>query len=228
MVVEDEPDALELVQSSLKAAGYKVVPASSGEKAIKKTSAHLPELILLDLVLPGIDGLELCKIFRREPKTADVPILILAAKATELDRILALEFGADDYMLKPFSSRELLIRVDRLLKRQSFRPRADNADHAEHFTFGVLSIDIPKHEVSVAGKAIVLTPTEFKLLTLLAQRRERVQSRDQLLHDVWGYDGENGSRTADTHMRRLRSKLGRQTPAHRARLRLPIRGLVPI
>jgi two-component system phosphate regulon response regulator PhoB len=206
MVVEDEPDALELVQFNLKEAGYKVVPASSGEKALQKIRTLLPQLIILDLMLPGMDGLELCKILKREPRTAQVPIVILTAKATEIDRILALEFGAEDYMLKPFSPRELVIRVDRLIRKQHPVPESEDA---QHFAFGILTIDVPKHEVTVAGKSIVLTPIEFKLLTLLAERRERVQSRDQLLQEVWGYDSQTASRTVDTHVRRLRAKLGR-------------------
>jgi two-component system, OmpR family, phosphate regulon response regulator PhoB len=206
MVVQDDRDTVELVQSNLKAAGYKVVHAASAEKALQKSRTQLPQLIVLDVAVPEIDGFELCKILKREPTTAQIPIIILTARATEVDRILALEFGADEYMIKPFNPRELFIRVDRLLKRQQPAPLPD---HAQHYTLGILSIDIPRHEVTVGGKAIGLTPIEFKLLTVLAQRRERVQSRDQLLHDVWGYDTDAASRTVDTHMRRLRSKLGR-------------------
>ena len=205
LVIEDEPDALELLQFNLKGRGYKVISAESGEKGLQKANAHLPDLVVLDLMLPGLDGLELCKILKRNAKTAHVPIIMVTAKATELDRVLGLELGADDYLVKPFSPRELLLRIERLLKRGS--PAATEA--AECFNFGDLMIDIAKHEITVNGRTVQLTPTEFKLLTLLARRPERVHSRDKLLQEVWEYSQDIESRTIDTHMRRLRSKLGR-------------------
>jgi phosphate regulon transcriptional regulator PhoB len=203
LVVDDEPDALDLIDFNLKAAGYDVVTAGDGAEALKKARAVLPELILLDVMLPEVDGMEVCKALRRDPSTADIPIIMLTAKAAEIDRIIGLELGADDYVTKPFSPRELVLRVKKILRRnQSSREKSDQ------FNFGDLSIDIPRHTVTLSGKRIDLTDTEFRLLTVLAERRGRVQSRDQLLRDVWEYDSLIDTRTVDTHMRRLREKLG--------------------
>ncbi len=203
LVVDDEPDAVELVSFNLKAAGYEVVTADDGNEAIKRARQHSPDLVLLDVMLPEVDGLEVCKLLRRDPVTSGVPIIMLTAKAAEIDRVLGLELGADDYMTKPFSPRELVLRVKNLLKR---RQAAD--EKLENLSIGDLSIDIPRHQVTVAKKRIDLTATEFKLLTTLATRRGRVQSREQLLRDVWEYDNIIDTRTVDTHMRRLREKLG--------------------
>ncbi len=203
LVVDDEPDAVELVSFNLKAAGYEVVTADDGNEAIKRARQHAPDLVLLDVMLPEVDGLEVCKLLRRDPVTSGVPIIMLTAKAAEIDRVLGLELGADDYMTKPFSPRELILRVKNLLKR---RQAAD--EKLETLSVGDLFIDIPRHLVTVAKKRIDLTATEFKLLTTLAMRRGRVQSREQLLRDVWEYDNIIDTRTVDTHMRRLREKLG--------------------
>jgi DNA-binding response OmpR family regulator len=203
LVVDDEPEAVELVEFNLKQAGYSVVTAADGTEALTKARAALPSLIVLDLMLPEVDGLEVCKMLRRDPSTAAVPIIMLTAKAAEIDRILGLELGADDYLTKPFSPRELVLRVKKLLQRD----RATGEDQ-ETLAFGDLVIDVPRHVVSWRGKSIDLTATEFKLLTVLAQRRGRVQSREQLLRDVWEYNSLVDTRTVDTHMRRLREKLG--------------------
>lgn len=203
LVVDDEPDAVELVQFNLKGAGYDVVTAADGEEAIEKARTTFPNLIVLDLMLPEVDGLEVCKILRRDPRTAGIPIIMLTAKAAEIDRVLGLELGADDYVTKPFSPRELVLRVKRLL-----RTGQEAEEKSERFVWKDLAVDIPKHQVTVKGKEVELTATEFKLLTMLAQRRGRVQSRDQLLRDVWEYDSLIDTRTVDTHMRRLREKLG--------------------
>jgi len=204
LVVDDEPDAVELISFNLKAAGLDVVTATDGASALKSARLHAPDLILLDVMLPEIDGLEVCKLLRRDPGTASIPIVMLTAKAAEIDRVLGLELGADDYVTKPFSPRELVLRVRKLVeRRQKPESKADN------FQVGDLVLDIPRHLVTVAGKRIDLTATEFKLLTTLMQRRGRVQSRDQLLQDVWQYDNVIDTRTVDTHMRRLREKLGR-------------------
>ena len=204
LVVDDEPDAVELIEFNLKAAGYDVVTAADGEEALKKTRSLLPSLIVLDLMLPEVDGLEVCKILRRDPQTSAIPIIMLTAKAAEIDRVLGLELGADDYIAKPFSPRELVLRIKRLL-RSGQSPTEEKADRIE---WKELRVDIPRHQATVKGKAVELTATEFKLLTVLAQRRGRVQSREQLLHDVWEYDNLIDTRTVDTHMRRLREKLG--------------------
>ena len=204
LVVDDEPDAVDLVAFNLKSAGYDVITAADGEEALKKARSVLPSLIILDLMLPEVDGLEVCKVLRREANTANIPVLMLTAKAGEVDRILGLELGADDYVTKPFSPRELVLRVKRLL-----RSKTEKEDtNATVIQYKDLTIDVPRHETTVDGNSIDLTATEFKLLTILAQRRGRVQSREQLLQDVWEYDSLIDTRTVDTHMRRLREKLG--------------------
>jgi two-component system phosphate regulon response regulator PhoB len=154
-------------------------------------------------MLPEMDGLEVCKALRRDRGTVAIPIVMLTAKAGEVDRVLGLELGADDYVTKPFSSRELVLRIRNLLGR-----RQESVGIGEHLHVGQLVIDLARHQVTVRGRPVELTATEFRLLTLLAQRRGRVQSRDQLLRDVWGYDSVIDTRTVDTHMRRLREKLG--------------------
>ncbi len=202
LVVDDEPEALELVEFNLKQAGFAVLTAADGAEALKKARIALPSLIVLDLLLPEIDGLEVCKMLRRDPATMNIPIIMLTAKAAEVDRIVGLEVGADDYVTKPFSPRELVLRV----KKQLERGRV--GEKQERFQFGELRIDPARHLVSWWGKEIQLTATEFKLLLLLVERRGRVQSREQLLRDVWEYNSLIDTRTVDTHMRRLREKLG--------------------
>jgi two-component system phosphate regulon response regulator PhoB len=203
LVVDDEPDAVELIEFNLRAAGYDVTSAADGAEALTKARNHTPNLIILDLMLPEIDGLEVCKLLRRDRATADIPIIMVTAKAAEIDRVLGLEIGADDYVTKPFSPRELVLRVKKLLDRsQAAEPVRDR------YQVGPLVLDIPHHSVTVQGRRVELTATEFKLLTVLIQRRGRVQSRDQLLTDVWGYERVVDTRTVDTHMRRLREKLG--------------------
>jgi two-component system phosphate regulon response regulator PhoB len=204
LVIEDEPDALELIEFNLKANGFHVLTASTGERGIRKAESQIPDLILLDLMLPDVDGLEVCKILRRNSKTAPIPVIILTARATDIDRILGLELGADDYMVKPFSPRELILRIKRSIKTRSPDPDLE----VECLRCGDFAIDKAKHEVTVRGKAVALTPIEFKLLTLLAERRERVQTRDALLQAICDATGDIESRTIDTHMRRLRAKLG--------------------
>jgi DNA-binding response OmpR family regulator len=203
LVVDDEPEAVELVEFNLKQAGFDVAIAADGAEALKKARGLMPSLIVLDLMLPEVDGLEVCKMLRRDSATSKVPIIMLTAKAAEIDRILGLELGADDYITKPFSPRELVLRVKRILQRG----QAPDQEQ-ERLKFGELLIDGPRHLVSWRGKKVDLTATEFKLLMLLAQRRGRVQSRDQLLRDVWDYQSAIDTRTVDTHMRRLREKLG--------------------
>lgn len=202
LVVDDEPDAVELIAFNLKGAGYEVVTATDGAEALKKARALLPELIILDLMLPEVDGLEVCKILRRDQNTSHIPIIMLTAKAAEIDRVLGLELGADDYVTKPFSPRELVLRVKRRL-------RIDEAPETKDLIkFKDLVVDIARHQVTVRNKLVDLTATEFKLLTLLLRRKGRVQSRDRLLQDVWNYDTLIDTRTVDTHVRRLREKLG--------------------
>jgi two-component system phosphate regulon response regulator PhoB len=203
LLVDDEPDALEVLGFKLRQAGYNALLAKDGERAITLARDERPALIVLDLMLPEVDGLEVCKILRRDPNTAAIPIIMLTARAAEMDRVLGLELGADDYVTKPFSPRELLLRIKKLLVRAQ-----STEDTSAELRMGPLTLDVSRHEVTVAGEPLVLTATEFKLLEILIRRRGRVQTRDRLLQDVWGYDNPIDSRTVDTHMRRLREKLG--------------------
>ena len=203
LVVDDEPEALEVLGFKLKESGFDPLFAKDGARALQSARDEQPALIVLDLMLPEIDGLEVCKILRRDPATAMIPILMLTARAAEMDRVLGLELGADDYVTKPFSPRELVLRIRKLLARVKATD-----DPIGHLRVGKLEIDVPRHRVTIAGNAVELTATEFKLLELLVKRRGRVQTRDRLLQDVWGYDNPIDSRTVDTHMRRLREKVG--------------------
>jgi len=203
LVVDDEPDALEVLGFKLKEAGYLPIFAKDGARAIIAARDDRPALIVLDLMLPEVDGLEVCKILRRDLATSMIPIIMLTAKAAEMDRVIGLELGADDYVTKPFSPRELVLRIKKLLARVKA-----SDEPVAHLRFDELEIDVPRHAVTISGQPLVLTATEFKLLELLARRRGRVQTRDRLLQDVWGYDNPIESRTVDTHMRRLREKLG--------------------
>ncbi len=203
LVVDDEPDALEVVSFKLREAGYIPLTAVDGLRAVALVRDEKPALVVLDLMLPQLDGLEVCKILRRDPATAGIPIIMVTARAAEMDRIVGLELGADDYVTKPFSPRELVLRIKKLLERKRHAE-----EPAAQVRIGELEIDAVRHEVRVAGRPVVLTATEFKLLELLARRRGRVQTRDRLLQDVWGYDNPIDTRTVDTHMRRLRDKIG--------------------
>jgi two-component system phosphate regulon response regulator PhoB len=202
LVADDEPDALELIEVNLKNAGYDVLVAVDGREALQKARAVRPDLILLDIMLPEMDGLEVCKALRRDPATASLPIIMLTARAAEIDRVLGLELGADDYITKPFSPRELILRVKNVLKRPTVETGGGRIQ------IGGLVIDPSRHKVTYLDKPLVLTATEFKLVTVLAGRRGRVQTREKLLQDVWGYSSVIDTRTIDTHMRRLRDKLG--------------------
>ena len=203
LVVDDEPDLLELIDTNLSAAGFHVLTAANGSEALRRARALQPQLILLDVMLPELDGLEVCKLLRLDPATRSIPIVMLTARATEIDRVLGLELGADDYVTKPFSVRELVLRLKKLLNRQPARE-----SEAGHIQFGGLHIDPSRHRAAFRGRTLDLTLMEFKLAAILAERRGRVQSREQLLRDVWGYNNIIDTRTVDTHMRRLRAKLG--------------------
>ncbi|MEA3209372.1 MAG: two-component system, OmpR family, response regulator [Chthoniobacter sp.] len=203
LVADDEPDVLQLVSINLKNAGFNVIKAVDGLSALTQARETLPSLIVLDLMLPEMSGLEVCKVLKKEPRTSQIPIIMLTAKAEEVDRIVGLELGADDYLTKPFSPRELVLRVKSVMRRA-----AGTTESTDHLTLGEIKVDRSRYEVKVKGKAIDFTATEFKLLTLLMERRGRVQSRDTLLNDVWGYESAIDTRTVDTHIRRLREKLG--------------------
>jgi two-component system phosphate regulon response regulator PhoB len=203
LIIEDEPDVLELVVYHLKKAGYSTITARDGASGLQKARQLPPALIILDLMLPQMDGMEVCRQLKSAEKTSGVPILMLTAKAEEVDRIVGLEMGADDYVTKPFSPRELVARVKAILRR------GRGEVSAEQLRQGDLIVDLAKHSVTVKGKSVELTATEFKLLVALMQRRNRVQTRERLLADVWDYSPETDTRTVDTHMRRLREKLGK-------------------
>lgn len=204
LVADDEADVLNLVCNNLKSAGFVPLQAEDGPSALEQARTQIPALIVLDLMLPGMSGLEVCKALKAEPTTKNIPILMLTAKAEEVDRILGFELGADDYMTKPFSPRELVLRVQSVLRRATSQP-----EKAEVLKLGEILVDRTRHTVSVRGKELDLTATEFKLLSTLMERRGRVQSRDVLLNDVWGYESVIDTRTVDTHVRRLREKLGK-------------------
>jgi len=208
LIVEDEPDVVDLLTLQLrKAGGFTAITAQDGAEGLKKARAESPALIVLDLMLPRMSGLEVCKILKTDLSTRHIPIIMLTAKAEEVDRIVGLEFGADDYVTKPFSPREMLLRIKAILRRG----QSDGAE--ESMTRGSITIDSARHRVLVAGKPIVLTAVEFKLLSMLMQRPGRVQARDRFLNEVWGYESAIDTRTVDTHVRRLREKLGKAASA---------------
>ena len=203
LVADDEPDVLQLVSLNLKNAGFNVLKAEDGMSALTQARESMPALIVLDLMLPEMSGLEVCKVLKKEPATAQIPIIMLTAKGEEVDRIVGLELGADDYLTKPFSPRELVLRVKSVMRRAQ-----GAGETGDLLTLGDIRIDRARYEITVTGKPVEFTATEFKLLTLLIERRGRVQSRDTLLNDVWGYESVIDTRTVDTHIRRLREKLG--------------------
>ena len=204
LIVEDERDVVDLLTLNLrKAGGFIISTTSDGAAGLQKARTEKPAFIILDLMLPKMPGLEVCKILKTDPGTRHIPIMMLTAKAEEIDRIVGLEFGADDYVTKPFSPREVVLRIKAILRRG--RGESDE----ETVTAGAITIDPVRHQVSVGGKRVHLTSIEFKLLRTLLQRRGRVQARDRLLNDVWGYESVIDTRTVDTHVRRLREKLGK-------------------
>ncbi|KYO66696.1 winged helix-turn-helix domain-containing protein [Thermovenabulum gondwanense] len=203
LIVDDEPNILELLKFNLENNGFKVIKALNGEQALELIKLEKPDLILLDVMLPGIDGYELCKILRRKTDTSEIPIILITAKNEEIDRILGLEIGADDYITKPFSVRELVARVKAVLRRVEKKDKGENT-----IRISDICIEVDKFEVTVDGRKIDLTPKEFELLKLFAQNPGRVFSRDYLLERIWGYDYLGDTRTVDVHIRHLRQKLG--------------------
>jgi two-component system phosphate regulon response regulator PhoB len=203
LVAEDEPDVLTLVASNLRNAGFEVLKAEDGPSALSLARTGSPNLLLLDLMLPGMSGLEVCRVLKSDPATSAMPIIMVTAKAEEIDRIVGLELGADDYVTKPFSPRELVLRVKSVLRRS-----VKSEEPADCLSVGNIVVDRTRFQVTIDGKAVEFTATELKLLSLLIERRGRVQSRDTLLNDVWGYESVIDTRTVDTHIRRLREKLG--------------------
>lgn len=204
LIVEDETDVADLLAYHLRQAGFSAEIAHNGRQALQSIKNQSPTLIVLDLMLPEISGLDLCRLIRSDPQSSQVPVVILSAKSEEIDRVLGFELGADDYVVKPFSPREFVLRIKAILRR---RPANKNSDN-DCLRAGDLTLDRSRHEVKVADRLVECTATEFKLLAILMERQGRVQGRDRLLSDVWGYDSLIDTRTVDTHMRRLRDKLG--------------------
>ena len=204
LVVEDEKDIAELIAHYLQRAGHTVEILGSGHGAVARVKESAPDLIVLDLMLPGMDGLLVCQALRADPATAAVPIIMLTARGEESERIAGLELGADDYITKPFSPRELSARITALLRRVQRPPAAASGGR---LTYGPIVIDVERHAVHADGEEVKLTAKEFLLLQYLVEHRGRVLSRDLLLTDVWGYQYTGGTRTVDVHIRRLREKL---------------------
>ncbi len=204
LVIEDEPDIRRNLEYNLSREGFSVSGAASISEAKLILNSDFFNLILLDLMLPDGSGLDLCKSIKADAKTESIPIIILTAKDDEVDRVVGFELGADDYVTKPFSVRELILRIKAVLKRGTKKREIVEVERQ----FADLKIDVDSHEVHVDDKKINLTALEFRLLRQLVDRRGRVQSRDQLLSDVWGYSSEVTTRTVDTHVKRLREKLG--------------------
>ena len=203
LVVEDEKDIAELVEYHLRQSGFPVIVASDGASALERVKKSNPTLIILDLMLPDMDGKDICRTLKSDPHTRGIPVLMLTARAEEIDRIVGFELGADDYVTKPFSPRELVLRVKAILRKRETDQKEEKVIQIED-----LLIDLDRHQVSISKKAIQLTSIEFKLLLQLCLRRGRVQTREHLLNQVWGYTYEGYARTVDTHIRRLREKLG--------------------
>lgn len=204
LLIEDERDLAELLAFNLQQAGFATIQAHDGATGLNQALSNPPDLIILDLMLPGLLGTEVCRRLRQERATADVPVLMLTARGEESDRVTGFEVGADDYVVKPFSVKEVVLRVKALLRRGGDTPAATTT-----LQIGPVAIDIDRHHVSVDGAEVELTTLEYKLLLTLMERRGRVQTREGLLQDVWGYHYAGDTRTVDTHITRLRTKLGR-------------------
>ena len=203
LIIEDERDLADLVAFNLERDGYKTVLATDGAEGLATAGRVIPDLILLDLMLPCMLGTEVCKLLKKSENTARIPVIMLTAKTEEIDKVVGFEVGADDYVAKPFSTRELLLRVKAVLRR-SVPDRVEDSI----IKIGPISIDTERHVVAIDGSEVGFTSTEFKLLQTLVKRLGRVQSRDVLLRDVWGYNYVEDTRTVDTHITRLRTKMG--------------------
>ncbi|MFA5114759.1 MAG: response regulator transcription factor [Candidatus Omnitrophota bacterium] len=204
LIVEDDRHISKLLQYNLEKNGYKCFISDNGEDALGILAKQKTDLVVLDIMLPKMDGFETCRLIKQSDKLKNTPIIMLTAKGEEVDRVVGLELGADDYMVKPFSARELILRIKAILRRG--KPEEAAKDTIKR---GGLVIDVPKHKVTVGNNEIELTPIEFKLLVILIERAGRVQSRERLLSDVWDINADIYTRTVDTHIKRLREKLGR-------------------
>jgi two-component system phosphate regulon response regulator PhoB len=203
LIIEDEKDIVDLVTYHLKQSGYSAIIALDGPSGLESARKERPSLIILDLMLPEMDGKDVCRALKADTNTQSIPILMLTAKAEEMDRVIGFELGADDYVTKPFSPRELVLRVKAILRRRELPKEGE-----KKIQMGDLLIDVDRHQVFIKKNSIPLTSTEFKLLLELTSKRGRVQTREQLLDKVWGYTYEGYARTVDTHIRRLREKMG--------------------
>ena len=203
LIIEDEPDIVETVRYNLEKTGFVVVSSGDAETALDILNQRIPDLILLDLILPGMNGFDFCKEIKREPRTRAIPICVLSARRHEVDRVLAFELGVDDYIVKPFSLRELTLRIRGILQRVKVNQQND-----DRLAYGILSVDSAAHKVTVGNETKNLTPIEFQLLFTLMERARRVQSRRDLLNAVWGYNHLGNGRMVDAHIRRMRAKLG--------------------
>lgn len=208
LIIEDDPDIAHLIAYQLKQAKYQADIVSDGEAGLKAVERNLPALVILDLMLPGRNGIEVCQILKKGAKTKNIPILMVTAKGEEADRISGFEAGADDYLSKPFSPRELVLRVQAIFKRMKAGAEPQHQP-ADPITFGELTVDPIRHEVRCQNKLVALTALEFRLLYYLMERKGTVVNRDTLLDQVWGYDPALTTRTVDTHVKRLRQKLGK-------------------
>lgn len=201
LIVDDEEHIVELIKFNLENNGYKVIFANNGNDAIKLAKSEIPQLVLLDLMIPGIDGYDVCREIRRDSSTSTIPVIMITAKSEEIDKILGLELGADDYITKPFSIREMVARVKAILRRAKTQYPDDT------YTIGDINIDFQKHEIIKNNKKIELTLKEFELLQILIKNKGRVMTRDFLLDKVWGYEYMGETRTVDVHIRHLRQKV---------------------
>ncbi len=204
LVVDDESDVADLVAYHLKAKGFDVETVNDPTHSIGTARSFMPDLVILDVMMPEINGIQICRMLRADPKLKQVPVIFLTAKVEENDRVQGLESGADDYVCKPFSTKELVLRVQNILRRSGGK----EAEEPVKLIAGSIELDVDRHEVKINGSTVDLTATEFKLLHLLMERRGRVQTREHLLLNVWNYETEIETRTVDTHVRRLREKLG--------------------
>lgn len=203
LVVEDEPDLQQVLDYNLRQAGHEVLAAKRGEEGLRLAREQKPDLVLLDLMLPDISGTQVCKQLKDGAATRAIPVIMLTARGEEIDRVVGFELGADDYVVKPFSVRELLLRIGAILRRG----KAEKEEQEPMFEFGCLRVDREAHRLWVSGVEVELTALEFKLLLTLYDRRNRVQTRAALLDDVWGIQADITTRTVDTHVKRLREKL---------------------
>lgn len=232
LVVDDEAVLVETIAYNLEQAGYQVITAADGASALEAARREAPDVIILDVMLPEIDGLEVCRQLRKDDSTSTTPILMLTARGDEIDKVVGLEVGADDYVTKPFGRRELLARVRALLRRADYQPAGEDSDQesyqevpraARELVAGPVRIDLAGRRINCRGQELELQPKQFDLLTYLVRNRGTVLTRDQLLHNVWGYDYAGDTRTVDVHVRWLREKL-EEDPAN-PRLIQTVRGV---